>query len=79
MREQWGEAQLILPDALLPFAARANGTLWKAYEMLRRIEFGNEGSDDTLEMATIRLREAKEKITELREEMRKDLAENHMR
>ncbi|MFI9781365.1 hypothetical protein ACIHCV_43315 [Streptomyces sp. NPDC051956] len=74
MREQWGEAQLVLSDALLPVAAEANGVLWKIYEMVRRIERGHEESGETVEAAHDRLREAtRSSLFALREAMRRDL------
>jgi hypothetical protein len=69
MREQWGEAQLVLPDDLLPLAAKANHVLWKVYETVRRIERG----DEEVESATSMLRKAREHVFDLRKAMRKDL------
>ncbi|MGW4935136.1 hypothetical protein ACWEQH_19260 [Streptomyces sp. NPDC004166] len=76
MREQWAEAQLVLPDALLPLAAKANGILWKIYEMIRRVEGGHGEHSESLETATAKLQEAKECLFELREAMRRDLKVN---
>lgn len=73
MREQWAEAQLVLPDQLLPLAAKVNSILWKIYEMVRRIERGHEEPGESLETATARLQGAKECLFELREAMRRDL------
>jgi hypothetical protein len=74
MREQWGEAQLVMPDALLPLAAKANHILWKIYEMVRRIERGHAEPGESLESATAQLqKETKEYLFDLREAMRRDL------
>ncbi|GAA3086724.1 hypothetical protein GCM10010464_58200 [Pseudonocardia yunnanensis] len=73
MREQWGEAQLVLPDDLLPLATKANHILWKIYEMVRRIERGHGEPGESLESATSMLRKAKEHVFDLRKAMRTDL------
>ena len=73
MREQWGEAQLVVPDGLLPLATKANHILWKIYEMVRRIERGHEEPGESLESATTMLQGAKAHVFDLRKAMRKDL------
>ncbi|GAA1178272.1 hypothetical protein [Pseudonocardia alaniniphila] len=73
MREQWGEAQLVLPDALLPLAEKVNHILWKVYEMVRRIERGHAEVDESLERATTMLQKAKGQVFDLRKSMREDL------
>ncbi|MGW0712890.1 hypothetical protein ACWD4G_44385, partial [Streptomyces sp. NPDC002643] len=53
---------------------QANGVLWEIYEMVRRIERGQEEPGETLEAAHDRLREAtRSSLFNLREAMRTDL------
>lgn len=73
MREEWAEAQLVLPDALLPLAAEVNGVLWKVYELLHRVERGTPAPGESADAATDLLLAAKRDLFALREAMRADL------
>ncbi|WP_436776987.1 hypothetical protein [Yinghuangia sp. YIM S09857] len=73
MREQWAEAQLVLPDTLLTQAAEVNGVLWKIYETIHRVERGHGEPGESPETATARLMEAKRCLADLRTALREEL------
>jgi hypothetical protein len=72
-RARHAEAQMIVPDNVLAAAGAVNSQLGMLYGILRRIDHGNSGTEDTAEKAEHMRAKAWDLLADMRAVMRRDL------
>lgn len=70
---QHAESHMIVSDAVLPVVGAANGSLRKIYGLVKRLDSGQSGQEEDLQELSGRLNDLWDRLTGLRDEMRRDL------
>ncbi|MFF8881858.1 hypothetical protein [Streptomyces flaveolus] len=70
---QHAESHMIVSDDVLPALGAANGSLRKIYGLVKRLDAGLPRQGETIEELSQRLDGLWERLSELRDEMRRDL------
>ncbi|MFC9057411.1 hypothetical protein ACFTXB_05060 [Streptomyces sp. NPDC057074] len=64
---------MIVSDEVLPFLGAANGALRSIYGLVKRLDAGQSRPEETVEELSRRLDGLWDRLTDLRDEMRRDL------
>ncbi|MCG8965466.1 hypothetical protein [Streptomyces sp. CL12-4] len=70
---QHAESHMIVSDDVLPALGSANGSLRKIYGLVKRLDAGLPRQQETVEELSQRLDGLWERLSDLRDEMRRDL------
>ncbi|MFF8102852.1 hypothetical protein ACF07S_24440 [Streptomyces sp. NPDC016640] len=70
---QHAESHMIVSDAVLPLLGAANGSLRQIYGLVKRLDTGQSRQDESVEMLSRRMDDLWARLTDLRDEMRRDL------
>lgn len=70
---QHAESHMIVSDAVLPVVGAANGSLRKIYGLIQRLDSGQSDREEELREPSRRVDDLWERLTALRDEMRRDL------
>ncbi|MET7290589.1 hypothetical protein ABZS79_00245 [Streptomyces griseoloalbus] len=70
---QHAESHMIVSDAVLPLLGAANGSLRQIYGLVKRLDTGQPRQDESVGVLSRRMDDLWERLTDLRDEMRRDL------
>jgi hypothetical protein len=70
---QHAESHMIVSDAVLPVLGAANGSLRQIYGLVKRLDTGQPRQDESVAVLSRRMDELWSQLTDLRDEMRRDL------
>ncbi|WP_406357976.1 hypothetical protein OHB56_35865 [Streptomyces sp. NBC_01635] len=70
---QHAECHMIVSDAVLPVLGAANGSLRKIYGLVKRLDAGQPRQEESVEELSRRVDDLWDRLTDLRDEMRRDL------